>query len=226
MATATPDRTRNATTRVLVVDDHRSFAELLSAALGAAGMEPVGVASSADEAVEAVLDLRPDVVVMDIEMPHQDGLSATRRIRALAPDTVIAVVSAHGDPAWVVRANQAGASAYIPKNGSLQEMLDVLGRCRAGQMVIAPSTFAGHGAHGAPAAPARDVPRLTAREQEVLTCLGRGLPVKTVARTLGITVETCRGYVKSLHVKLGVSSQLEAVITAQSLGLLDSPSRV
>jgi DNA-binding NarL/FixJ family response regulator len=92
-------------------------------------------------------------------------------------------------------------------------------------MVIAPSTFAAHSAHTPAAEPARAVPRLTVREQEVLTCLGRGLPVKAVARTLGITVETCRGYVKSLHVKLGASSQLEAVITAQSLGLLDTPSR-
>jgi DNA-binding NarL/FixJ family response regulator len=207
--------------RVLVVDDHRTFAELLSGALASAGMDAVGTAHSAAQAVAMAQELQPDIVVMDIEMPRQDGLAATRRIREVAPDAVVAVVTAHRDPDWVVRAAQAGASAFIPKDGSLAEMIDVLSRVRAGQMLVAPSTFST--APSAGRGPARlDEPRpqLTRREQEVLDCLGRGMQVKSIARVLGITVETCRGYVKSLHAKLGVRSQLEAVVKAQQLGLL------
>lgn len=203
---------------VLVVDDHCAFAELLSRALVAAGMRSLGTASTAAEAVAMTCDLRPDIVVMDISMPHQDGLAATRRIRELTPDTVVAIVTAHCDADWVVRAAQAGASAFIPKNGSLEEMLDVLTRVRAGQMLVAPSTFSGRLPQEHPAA-AR--PSLTRREQEVLDCLGRGMPAKAIARVLGISLHTCRGYVKSLLSKLGVSSQLEAVVTAQRLGLID-----
>ena len=207
--------------RVLIVDDHRTFAELLSGALQAAGMEVVGTAHSAAQAVAMAQDVQPDVVVMDIQMPRQDGLSATRRLREVAPTTVVAVVSDHRDPEWVVRASQAGASAFIPKEGSLAEMIDVLTRVRAGQMLIAPSTFATAPTAGNRPAPAGEVvPRLTRREQEVLDCLGRGMHVKAIARVLGITLETCRGYAKSLHAKLGVHSQLEAVVKAQHLGLL------
>jgi DNA-binding NarL/FixJ family response regulator len=207
--------------RVLIVDDHRTFAELLSGALQAAGMDVVGTAHSAAQAVAMAQDLQPDVVVMDIQMPRQDGFSATRRLREVAPLTVVAVVSDHRDPEWVVRATQAGASAFIPKEGSLAEMIDVLTRVRAGQMLIAPSTFATAPTAGNRPAPVDEVvPRLTRREQEVLDCLGRGMHVKAIARVLGITLETCRGYAKSLHAKLGVHSQLEAVVKAQHLGLL------
>ena len=207
--------------RVLIVDDHRTFAELLSGALQAAGMEVVGTAHSAAQAVAMAQDVQPDVVVMDIQMPRQDGLSATRRLREVAPTTVVAVVSDHRDPEWVVRASQAGASAFIPKEGSLAEMIDVLTRVRHGQMLIAPSTFATAPTAGNRPAPVDEVvPRLTRREQEVLECLGRGMHVKAIARVLGITLETCRGYAKSLHAKLGVHSQLEAVVKAQHLGLL------
>lgn len=205
--------------RVLVVDDHRTFAELLSGALAGAGMDAVGTAHSAAQAVAMAQDLQPDIVVMDIEMPRQDGLAATRRIREVAPNTVVAVVTAHRDPDWVVRAAQAGASAFIPKDGSLAEMIDVLTRVQPGQMLVAPSTFAG-GVPRSPAATGGTAPQLTRREQEVLDCLGRGMQVKAIARVLGITLETCRGYVKSLHAKLGVRSQLEAVVKAQQLGLL------
>jgi|tagenome__1003787_1003787.scaffolds.fasta_scaffold20964531_3 DNA-binding NarL/FixJ family response regulator len=207
--------------RVLVVDDHRTFAELLAGALGAAGMTVVGVAHSAAQAVAMAQELQPDVVVMDIRMPQQDGLVATRRIREVAPDTVVAVVTAHRDPEWLVRAAQAGAAAFIAKDGSLAEMLDVLGRVRAGQMLVAPSAFAGRPQGPAIPSPRREMcPELTRRERQVLDCLSQGMAVKAIARVLGVTELTCRGYVKALHSKLGARSQLEAVVRAQKLGLL------
>lgn len=209
--------------RVLVVDDHRTFAELLAAALESAGMKAVGTASSANEGVALSQRLQPDVVVMDIQMPQQDGLAATRRIREVAPKSVIAIVTAHRDPDWVVRSAQAGASAFIPKDGSLAEMLEVLGQARAGQMLVAPSTFASRPTGVRSGDLSEQVPTLTRREREVLDCLAQGMQVKAIARVLGIMQETCRGYVKSLHVKLGARSQLEAVVRAQRLGLLAGP---
>ena len=208
---------------VLVVDDHRSFADLLSAALNSVeGMQCVGTAATASEGISRAAELTPSIVIMDIQMPRQDGLMATRKIREVSPDSVIAVVTAYRDPAWISRAAQAGASAFIPKNGSLVEMIDVLRRVRQGQMLVAPSAF-----KGAPSLTPHPLteakPILTQREHEVLTYLGQGMSTQSIARVLGITLHTCRGYMKSLHNKLGVSTQLEVVIKAKSLGLIDSP---
>src|SRR3954453_16121401 len=139
--------------RVMVVDDHQTFADLLSLALSSEpDLQCIGTAGSAAEAVAMAAELRPDVVVMDIEMPRQDGLAATRRLREVVPDLVIVVVTAHRDPQWVLRATQAGAAAFVPKNGSLPEMLDVLRRARNGGMLVAASAFgstsAGPGGRG------------------------------------------------------------------------------
>ena len=210
-----------ASLRVLVVDDHKTFADLLSLALSSEpDLDCVGTAGSAAEAVAMAAELKPDIVVMDIEMPRQDGLAATRRLREVVPDLVIVVVTAHRDPQWVLRATQAGASAFVPKNGSLPEMLDVLRRARNGGMLVAASAF---GSTTTAPQPTISTPRveLTQRERDVLHCLNRGMAPKAIARVLGISLHTCRGYVKSLLSKLGVSSQLEAVVTAQRLGLID-----
>ncbi len=207
-------------TTILVVDDHRSFADLLAGALNIMpGMRCVGTASSAAQGISLAADLKPDVVVMDIQMPRQDGLQATRRIREVAPDSVIAVVTAHSDAEWISRAAQAGASAFIPKGGSLTEMIEILGRVRPGQMIVAPSAFDAE--PSAEPAPRRGpAPVLTPRELEVLSYLGKGMPVHAIAQVLGISLHTCRGHLKALHTKLNASSQLEVVIKAQNLGLI------
>lgn len=208
---------------VLVVDDHRSFGDLLAAALATVpGMRCVGTATSAAEGIAAAARLQPDVVVMDIQMPRQDGLSATRQIMAASPGTVIAVMTAHRDPEWVSRAAQAGACGFIPKDGSLAEMIEVLRRVRPGQMLVAPSTFA---SVGIGASSHEDVPRLTDRELEVLRLSGQGLTASGIGRVLGISLNTCRGYIKSLHAKLGVATQLEAVVKGQHLGLIGTPTQ-
>jgi DNA-binding NarL/FixJ family response regulator len=203
---------------VLVVDDHRSFAEMLSAALdGVPGLTCVGTASSAAEGIALARRLQPDIVVMDIQMPREDGLAATARLREVLPDAVVAVVTAHTSPEWVSRAAQAGASAFVPKNGSLQEMIAILTSVQAGHMVVAPSTFTA----AAPAGPQEERPDLSQREIEVLRLLARGTPVRDMAPALGITVNTCRGYIKTVRRKLDSASQLEAVLKARQLGLLD-----
>jgi DNA-binding NarL/FixJ family response regulator len=207
--------------RVLIVDDHQTFSELLAFALTTQpDLRCVGTADNGAQGVAMASELQPDIVVMDIEMPQMGGLSAARRIRDVAPSAVVAVVTAHRDPGWMVRATQAGASAFIPKNGSLAEMLDVLRRARPGGMLVAPSAFT-VGAAATVVAATRALPALTPRERDVLGCLGKGMAPKAIARVLGISINTCRGYVKSLLEKMGVNSQLEAVVKAQELGMLD-----
>lgn len=205
---------------VLVIDDHQSFAELLAGALDTvAGMRCVGVATTAEMGIRVAVELRPSVVVVDIQMPGQDGLWATRRLREVAPDSVVAVVTAYNSPEWISRAAHAGASAFISKDGSLTSVIDILSRARVGQMLVAPvRSTVGRRVDGHEPIPG--APRLSRRELEVLTYLGRGMQNDTIARVVGVSVNTCRGYMKSLHSKLGVSTQLEAVVKAQRLGII------
>ena len=211
------------TTTILIIDDHRSFAELLAAALDTVpGMSCVGIATTAAAGITRAAELEPAVVVTDIHMPTQDGLYATRRIREASPKSLIAVVTAYTEPEWISRAAQAGACAFIPKGGSLSEMIDVLSRIRAGQMLVAPSTFNVAPERNRHAAAATVSP-LTNRELEVLKYLGQGVQTEGIGRILGVSVHTCRGYMKALHSKLGVTTQLEAVIKAQTLGIIGVP---
>jgi DNA-binding NarL/FixJ family response regulator len=206
--------------RVLIVDDHRTFAEMLALALDAeTEFDCVGTVGSSAAAIEAAGRLRPDLVVMDIQLGPDSGLNAARAIRTALPDAIVVVVSAHDGPEWVVRAARAGANAFVPKTGSLPQMLATLRRARPGSTLVAPSLF---GVLPRTPPDAADAPeKLTARELEVLGLMGQGMAPDAIAHLLNIRVNTCRSYVKTIHARLGVRSQLEAVVEAHRLGLIE-----
>lgn len=210
--------------RVLVVDDHQTFADLLVLALeDEIDIECVGAANTAAAALDLAVRTNPDVVIMDIQLGKESGLVATRRIHEQAPETVIVVVTAHSDPSWLAKAAQAGASAFVPKSGSLKEMLSAIREARHGAMLVSPSLFQVGDGQPADHQPSRrndPVGTLTARERDVLKLMGQGASAPEIARELNISVNTCRGYVKAVHAKLGVRSQLEAVVKAHRLGLI------
>ena len=213
-----------ASTRVLLVDDHRTLTDLLTRALD---REPdlvtVGCAHSCAEGVAMARRHEPDAVVMDLRLPDGDGFAATRSIVAHRPATRVVILTAQADADSVARAAAAGASGLLAKDGSLDGLLRVL-RGQGG-FALQPSVLAELTAPPREREPGPGVPALTARERDVLELLGEGADVQAIASRLGISTSTCRGYVKSLLMKLGAHTQLEAVVLAVRCGLLrlDAP---
>lgn len=211
---------------VLVVDDHTTFSDLLAMAIsGLPDLDCVGTASSVQEAGVLTEKLRPDVVVMDVQLgrgDENDGIEATRTLTREYPDLRVVVLTAHADRALMRRAADAGACCLLPKNGSLPDLLDALRSARRGGFIVAPTLLRSLVA-SPPERPRDQLPPLTRREREVLRMLAEGSDPQTIARRLGISVHTCRGYVKTLLVKLGAHSQLEAVTVAMRNGLVDVP---
>jgi DNA-binding NarL/FixJ family response regulator len=213
-----------------VVDDHRAFADALGIAID---LQPdlrlAGIASTVEEALEAVRDSSPDVVLMDVHLPGPDGIEGVRRIKELRPHVRVVVLTGFADADAMARAALAGASGFFPKERPVSEILQAIRTASEGGMVVEPSTLAAvlarvqepHGSQPAPPAL-----HLTNRQREVLALLAEGLDPRAIARTLGISVNTCRGHVKSVMVKLGAHSQLEAVVEAMHIGLLriDAPA--
>ncbi len=215
-----PDR---GLTRVMVVDDHQTFAELLS---GALDREPdlvsVGHATTAADGLTLTRALAPDIVMMDLQLPDVDGFVATQRILAEAPATRVIILTAQSGAANVSRAQNAGACAFLLKDGSLSTMLDTVRTATRESFVCDPALRSAARAIPAAARGPMDqvAPVLTQREHDVLALLADGRDVRDIARRLGVTEVTCRGYVKSLLVKLDAHSQLQAVVAASRLGLL------
>ncbi|WP_230977550.1 response regulator transcription factor [Georgenia yuyongxinii] len=207
-------------TRVLVVDDHTTFAELLTGALDRENdLVSVGFASSAASGVQHFRVLRPDVVVMDFHLPDANGISAAKEI--LDEDPSARVVLLTGDPTHeaLERAAAIGVCAFLPKDGSLATVLEVLRHARPGAMIVHPSLLTQLGARRDQRS--RPAPVLTQREREVLSLMAQGKDVRGSAKQLGISLNTGRSYVKSILAKLDAHSQLEAVAAARRLGLLD-----
>ncbi len=213
--------------RVLVVDRHQTFAELLGLALsGQPDLDYVGHAGTGAEAMRLVAELRPDVVLMDVDLPDVEGIVATERLRAEHPATRIVVLTGSTEPSLVGRATAAGASGFLTKNGAVGDVLHAVHTAHGGGMTVSSHLLTGllrsAAAAGADAAPAGG---LTAREHEVLRLMGSGLDARAIARQLGISVHTSRGHVKSVLAKLNAHSQLEAVAVATRRGLFGPVDR-
>ena len=220
--------------RILVVDDHRTFAELLTMALDSqTDLTCVGHAQTSQEAFRMVREVSPDLVIMDLQLGQEDGVAATRQLVHDHPGLAVVVLTAHADTRHLARAAAAGACAFVSKTGALEEILATIRAARPGQLLLDPELLSAlavpanrpDGApaeEGGPARPTRVID-VTPRERQVLELLGQGLDARVIARTLGISLHTSRGHVKSLLAKLHAHSQLEAVVNATRAGLLPDP---
>ena len=204
---------------VLVVDDHEVFSEALALLLEQQpGVRLLGAAQGGSRALEICRDEAPDVVLMDIDMPEMDGVEATRRLRELCPEAKVVIVTGLDDPTVVANALAAGACGYVPKTRAVEDLMDVVQRAAAGELVMPEADLAAvvqelEGGQGASAARLA-LHRLTPREAEILRSLAAGDTIADIAGALGISVLTVQSHVKNILAKLGVHSRLEAVTLA------------
>jgi len=221
-------RTMAEMTRILLADDHvmlrQGTAELLR-------REPdlivVGEAGDGQEAVALAGKLQPDIVVMDVRMPVLSGIEATRRIREAWPSIQVLVLTAYEDDQYVFSLLQAGASGYLLKTAPISDLVRAIRQVRAGESPLDPaiarkvvlqlsrgkSDSGGHTFEPGLSA-------LTAREQEVLQLLARGLSNRAIAEALYVSDRTVQAHLTSIFSKMAVSSRLEAVLAGIRRGWL------
>jgi DNA-binding NarL/FixJ family response regulator len=212
------------TTRVLVVDDHTTFSDLLALALtGEPDLNCAGTAGSVAEALDMVAELIPDVVLMDVQLGDGDGVAATAELTQTYPELRVIVLTAHTDSALMQRAADAGACCVLPKNGSLPDVLQAVRSSRRGRFVVHPASLRSLIKSEPPKSSC--LAPLTQRERDVLALLAGGSDARSISKKLGISVHTCRGYLKNLLVKLDAHSQLEAVVIATRHGLVSVGSQ-
>jgi len=213
------------TIRVLVAEDQAAVRAALVMILRAEpGLEVVGEAADGEQAVRLALELRPDVVLMDVQMPRLDGVSATRQVVAAGAAQVLMLTTFDLDE-YVYGALRAGAAGFLLKDLDADTLIEGIRTVARGDGMLAPSvTRRLIGTFARPDRP--DQPRarealegLTPREREVLACLGAGLANGEIARRLEMAEATTKTHVSRILAKLGLRSRVQAAILAQDLGL-------
>jgi len=209
--------------RVVIVDDHRIVLDGLVVLLDSMdGLTVVGEAASGEEAVGLVGRLRPDVVLMDVEMPGIGGVEATRRISAAYPSVAVVMLTMYGEDEFVFAALRAGARGYLLKGAQQEDVVRTVHAAARGDAVFGPDvaqrvlrTFAD------PRPAAKPFPELTEREREILGLLANGWPNGRIGRHLGLTPKTVANNVSNILAKLHATDRAAAILAARRAGLGD-----
>jgi DNA-binding NarL/FixJ family response regulator len=208
------------TIRLLIVDDHSVVREGLRAFLRLQdGIEIVGEAAGADEAVAVAAAWSPNVVLLDLVMPGGDGVGAIRRLLEVAPGARVLVLTSFADDAQILAAMAAGAAGYLLKDVDPAALAQGIRDVHDGRPALHPSVAARLMRHGD--GPARTRIDITARERDVLRLMVEGLPNKQIAQRLGIGEKTVKTHVSRVLAKLGVADRTQAAVRAIREGLAD-----
>ncbi|PKV87924.1 response regulator transcription factor [Streptomyces sp. TLI_146] len=213
------------TIRVLVAEDQSSVRAGLVLILGSApDIEVAGEAADGEEAVRLARELRPDLVLMDVQMPRLDGVEATRRVVAERLADVLVLTTFDLDE-YVFGALRAGAAGFLLKNTEARDLIEAVRTVARGEGMIAPAVtrrliaeFAAP-ASRAPAVLPAALDALTRREREVLSCIGQGLSNAEIAGRLAMAEATVKTHVSRLLGKLELRSRVQAAVLAQELGV-------
>ncbi len=215
----------------MVVDDHPMWRDAVARDLAEAGYEVVATASSGGQALRLAAPARPDVVVLDLQLPDMPGVEVTRGLRAADPAVRVLVLSASGEQQDVLDAVKAGAIGYLLKSAGRLEFLEAVRRAAAGDAVFTPGLAAlvlgefRRLAAGAPGGLPEDggTPALTERETEILRMVATGLSYKQIATRLVLSHRTVQNHVQNTLGKLQLHNRVELVRYAIEHGLTDKP---
>jgi DNA-binding NarL/FixJ family response regulator len=210
------------TIRVVLADDHAVVRKGIHDFLEEAGdIQVVAEATTGTEAVAVTLEQQPDVTVLDIQMPEMSGVEAARQIKAQAPDVQVLVLTAYDDDPYIFAMLQAGASGYVLKNASSEELVRAVRAVARGESALDPTVTAkvmSQLAGGRPPGAQAVVEGLTQRELDVLRLAAKGQTNRAIGRELGISDRTVQGHLANIFGKLGVSTRTEAVLLALKQG--------
>lgn len=214
-------------TRVLLVDDHPLVRRGVYAVVAAEpDLEVVGEAGGGAEALARVESLKPDIVLMDLQMPHMDGIEATREIKRQHPTTAVIVLTVNDNESFLVEAVCAGASGYVLKDAAAELLVQSIRVVTQGGTLI-PESLLRRALRGV-TVPHRHKPEealpepLSKRESEVLALLVRGFGYQDMADHMHLAKVTIKKHVQSLVAKLGVSDRTQAALKAVRIGLIDA----